>query len=285
MTPLRQKMINDLTVRGLAENTQKSYLQTVTGIAKYYRRSPDHLSPQEVQNYLLYLRQERHLSWASCNIARHGLRFFYCVTLGWSAIYLYLPCAKEPSTLPEILSQDEIKRLLTVTTNRKQRTLLMTTYAAGLRASEVTHLRVTDIDSQRMCLRIEQGKGKKDRYLPLSPSLLAHLRDYWRRYRPPTWLFPGPWSERPMSRHGATTIYHVAKEKAGIRKRGGIHTLRHCFASHLLEAGTELVVIQRLLGHTSIRSTMRYLHIAQPQTAETRSPLELLDFPPPRRRR
>ena len=283
MSPLRQHMINDLTVRGLAENTQKSYLQAVTGLTKYYRRSPDQLSPQEVQHYLIYLSQERHLSWTSCNTVRHGLRFFYCITLGWSAIYLYLPCAKEPSTLPEILSQDEIKRLLTVTTNRKQRTLLMTTYAVGLRASEVTHLKVTDIDSQRMCIRVEQGKGHKDRYVPLSPQLLAQLRDYWRRYRPPLWLFPGPWPERPMSRSGATRIYHDAKNKAGIQKQGGIHTLRHCFATHLLEAGTELAVIQRLMGHTSIRSTMRYLHIAQEATATTRSPLDLLNFPTPRR--
>ncbi len=161
MSPLRQKMIADLTIRGLAENTQRSYLQAVTGLAKYYRRSPDQLSPQEVQAYLIYLSQERHLSWKSCNTIRHGLRFFYCITLGWSAIHLYLPCAKEPSTLPEILSHDEIARLLRVTTNGKQRTLLMSTYAAGLRASEVTRLKVSDIDSQRMCMRIEQGKVAK----------------------------------------------------------------------------------------------------------------------------
>lgn len=285
MTPLRQKMINDLTVRGLAKNTQLSYLQAVAGLAKYYRRSPDQLSPHDIQHYLLYLSQERHLKWRSCNAIRHGLRFFYCVTLGWSTIYLYLPCAKEPSTLPEILSQDEIVRLLTVTTDCKQRMLLMTTYAAGLRVSEVTHLKVTDIDSQRLCIRIEQGKGAKDRYVPLSPQLLAHLREYWRRYRPPVWLFPGRPNDRPMSRDGAGWIYNTAKAKAGIQKHGSIHTLRHCFATHLLEAGTELVVIQRLMGHTSIRSTMRYLHIAQAPTAETRSPFELLDFPPPRRRR
>lgn len=284
MTPLRRKMLNDMIVRGLAENTQASYLQSVTGLAKHYRRSPDQLSPQEVQDYLIYLSQERHLGWKSCNTARHGLRFFYCITLGWSTIYLYLPCAKEPSTLPEVLSREEIRRLLTVTTNRKQRTLLMTTYAAGLRVSEVTHLKVTDIDSQRMVIRVEQGKNRKDRYMPLSPNLLAHLRDYWRRSRPPVWLFPGPWAERPMSRTGATWIYRDAKAKAGIKKKGGIHVLRHCFGTHLLEAGTELVVIQRLMGHTSIRSTMRYLHIAQAQTGATQSPLDLLDFPTPRRR-
>lgn len=281
MTPLRQKMLNDMIVRGFAKNTQKSYLRSVTDLAKYYRRSPDHLTPNEIQQYLIYLNQERHLGWKSCNTARHGLRFFYCVTLGWSTIYLYLPCAKEPSRLPEVLSREEIQRLLTVTTNRKQRTLLMTTYATGLRVSEVTRLKVSDIDSQRMCIRVEQGKNQKDRYVPLSPNLLAHLRDYWRRYRPPLWLFPGPWAERPMSRSGATGIFYEAKAKAGIQKKGGLHVLRHCFGTHLLEAGTELVVIQRLMGHTSIRSTMRYLHIAQEQTGTTPSPFDLLEFPNP----
>jgi site-specific recombinase XerD len=170
-------------------------------------------------------------------------------------------------------------RLFTVTTNVKHRTLLMTTYAAGLRASEVTRLQVGDIDSGRMCLRIDQGKGQKDRYVPLSARLLHQLRAYWRHYRPPMWLFPGHPAERPMSRSNATRIYHIAKDKAGIKKAGGIHTLRHCYASGLLEAGVELPVIQRRLGHNSIRSTMRYLHLAQDKTGATPSPLELLDFP------
>jgi site-specific recombinase XerD len=134
----------------------------------------------------------------------------------------------------------------------------MTTYAAGLRASEVARLRVTDIDSQRLCIRVDQGKGAKDRYVPLSPRLLVQLRDYWRRSRPPLWLFPGHPNDRPLSRHGASHIYHCTKAKADIIKRGGIHTLRHCFATHLLEAGTELPVLQRLMGHESVRSTMRY---------------------------
>ena len=284
MKPLRQKMLNDLIVRGLAENTQQSYLRSVTGLAGYYHRSPDQLSPQEVQDYLLYLSQKKKLSWSSCNTTRHGLRFFYRITLGWSEPHFYLPGAKEPSKLPEVLSHEELVHLFTVTTNHKQRALLMTTYAAGLRASEVTHLKVTDIDSQRMCIRVEQGKGAKDRYLPLSPRLLVQLREYWRRCRPLLWLFPGHPSDRPMSRYGASHIYHTAKAKAGITKRGGIHTLRHCFATDLLEAGTELPVLQRLMGHSSIRSTMRYLHIAQGQTTATTSPLELLEFPTPTRR-
>lgn len=281
MTPLRRKMLNDLIIRNLAENTQKSYLQAVTGLARYYKRSPDQLSVQEVQGYLLYLSQERHLAWKSCNTIRHGLRFFYQVTLERPAIQFYLPCAKEPSKLPEILSHEELVRLFTVTTNRKHRALLMTTYAAGLRASEVTQLRITDIDSERRCIRVDQGKGRMDRYVPLSPRLLTQLREYWREKRPPHWLFPGTWIDRHMSRDGASYIYGKARTKAGITKDGGIHTLRHNFATNLLEAGTELVVIQRLLGHTSIRSTFRYLHLAQEHTTATTSPLDLLEFPLP----
>jgi site-specific recombinase XerD len=281
MTALREKMLNELRIRNLAENTQKSYLQSVTGLARYYRRSPDQLSVHEVQHYLLYLSQERHLAWKSCNTIRHGLRFFYRVTLERPATEFYLPCAKEPSKLPEILSHEELVHLFTVTTNRKHRTLLMTTYAAGLRASEVTRLRLTDLDSARMCIRVDQGKGRKDRYVPLAPRLLVQLRAYWRQQRPPHWLFPGNRIDQPMSREAAWDLYTKARNRAGISKSGGLHLLRHCFATHLLEAGTELVVIQRLLGHTSIRSTLVYLHLAQERTAATTSPLELLEFPTP----
>ena len=155
----------------------------------------------------------------------------------------------------------------------------MTAYAAGLRASELGRLRVSDIDSKRMCLRVDQGKGNKDRYVPLSPRLLEQLREYWRRKRPEPWLFPNELLGRPLGRDGAAYIYNRAKEKAGIRKAGGIHTLRHCYATGLLEAGVELPVIQRRLGHNSIRSTMRYLHLANDKTAATPSPLDLLEFP------
>jgi len=237
MTALREKMHDDLRVRNLAENTQKSYLQSVTGLAIYYRRSPDQLSVQEVQNYLLHLSQERHLAWKSVNTIRHGLRFFYRVTLDRPATEFYLPCAKEPSKLPEILSHEEIVRLFTVTTNRKHRALLMTTYAAGLRASEVTHLRVRDIDSGRMCIRVEQGKGRKDRYVPLAPRLLNQLRAYWCEQRPPHWLFPGTQIDRPMSRDGAWHIYVKARDKAGITKAGGLHLLRHYSACRIMPNG------------------------------------------------
>ena len=279
MTPLRQRMLNDMTVRGLAENTKKSYLSSVTGLARHYRRSPDRVSAQEVQDYLIHLHEQRGLTWKSCNCARHGIRFFYRITLGLPEPHFYLPGAKTPSTLPEILNREELLRLFTVTTNPKHRTLLMTAYAAGLRCSELTRLRVSDIDSGRMLLRVDQGKGSKDRYVPLSPRLLEELRAYWRRTRPPHWLFPSPIAGRPLSRCGPSHMYGLAKQKAGIEKSGGIHTLRHCYATGLLEAGVELPVIQRRLGHTSIRSTLRYLHLAQDKTSATPSPLDLLEFP------
>ena len=279
MTPLRQRMINEMTVRGFSENTKSSYLNSVTGLARHYRRAPDQLSAQDVQNCLIYLHEHRGLSWQSCNCARHGIRFLYRITLGMPDPYFYLPGAKTPSTLPEILNHDELVWLFTVTTNPKHRSVLMTAYAAGLRASELGRLRLSDIDSQRMCLRIDQGKGNKDRYVPLSPRLLEQLREYWRRKRPEPWLFPSDLLGRPMTRAGSAHIYKRAKDKARIRKAGGIHTLRHCYATGLLEAGVELPVIQRRLRHNSIRSTMRYLHLAQDKTSATPSPLDLLEFP------
>ena len=282
MTPLRKRMIKDMTVRGLAENTRKSYLNSVSGLARHYGRSPDRISAQEVQDYLIFLHEERGLTWKSCNCARHGISFFYRITLGLPEQHFYVPGAKTPSILPELLNHDELVRLFGVTTNCKHRSVLMTAYAAGLRASELGRLRIRDIDSQRMCLRVDQGKGNKDRYVPLSPRLLVELREYWRRMRPKQWLFPGQY-DHPMTRDGSWHIYKTAKEKAGIDKPGGIHTLRHCYATNLLEAGVELHVIQRRLGHSSIRSTMRYLHLAHDKTSATPSPLDLLEFPPPAR--
>ena len=271
--------MNDMAVRGLAENTIRSYLHSVSGLARHYRRSPEKISAREVQDYLLYLHEKCGLSWGSCNCARHGIRFLYRITLGRPDPHFHVPGAKTPSTLPEILNHDELVRLFTVTTNIKHRAVLMTAYAAGLRVSEICNLQVADIDSGRMCLRVDQGKGNKDRYVPLSQRLLAQLRHYWHHQRPRPWLFPSRYSDRPLTRKGAGYMYHKAKRKAGITKPGGIHTLRHCYATGLLEAGVELPVIQRRLGHGSIRSTMRYLHLANETTSATPSPLDLLEFP------
>ena len=279
MTPLRQRMINDMSVRGLASGTQESYLRSVTRLARHYRRRPDRISAREVQDFLLVLHQQHGLNWSTCNTVRHGLRFFFRITLGRPDPHFFVPGAKQPSRLPQLLNHQELVRLFTVTTNLRHRAVLMTAYAAGLRASELGRLQVTDIDSARMCLRVDQGKGSKDRYVPLSPRLLSHLREYWRRDRPQRWLFPTRPLDRPMTRQTPARIYQGAKDRARIRKPGGIHTLRHCYASELLEAGVALPVIQRRLGHHSIRSTMRYLHLAQDKTSPTASPLDLLEFP------
>ena len=220
MTLLRKRMLHDMSVRGLAENTVRFYLQSVTGPARHYRRSLERISVQEVQECLLFLHEERGLSWKSCNSVRHGILFLFRITLGIPDRHFYVPGAKTPSRLPEILNHEELMRLFSVTRNLKFRAVLMTAYAAGLPASEIGRSQVTDIDSARMFLRIEQGKGNKDRYVPLSPRLLKQLRRYWRQERPRPWLFPNHLG-RPMSRTGPAYMYELAKRKAGIREAGG----------------------------------------------------------------
>jgi integrase/recombinase XerD len=209
----------------------------------------------------------------------HGLRFFYRVTLNRPEAELCLPVPKQPSRLPEILSREEIRRLFEATMNLKHRALLMATYSAGLRVSEVVHLKVSDIDSARMMLRIDQGKGAKDRYTLLSKRLLSELRRYWVAYRPRHWLFPLRTGDHPISARSAQKIYYAAKARAGITKQCGIHGLRHAFATHLLEAGVDLHTIQRLLGHGHLSTTMRYFHLARTRLTGTASPLDLLEIP------
>lgn len=277
MNSLRRQMIEDLSVRGLADNTHIAYLHAVTQLAKYYNSRPDQLSTREVQRFLVHLHEERGLAWSSCNLYAQALRFFYRITLGRAAVDFYIPCAKQEQRLPEILSRREVGRLFQAATNRRNRALLITGYGAGLRVSEIVHLKIRDIDSDRMTLRIDQGKGRKDRYGLLSDRLLHELRDYWRRYRPEDWLFPGQREERPITRHRALDIFHETKAKAGIDKAGGIHSLRHAFATHMLEAGADLHTIQRLLGHRSLRTTMRYLHVSERRLMTATSPLELID--------
>jgi site-specific recombinase XerD len=283
MTTLRMRMDNDLLVRGMAERTRESYLAAVTRLARHYDRSPDRLSPQEVQAYLVHMLRGEHLAWSTCGIAVHAFRFLSHTTLGRPESTLTIPGPKQPQRLPEILSPGEVRRLIDSTANRKQRALLATTYGAGLRVSEVVRLQLHHLDAERMSLRVEQGKGAKDRDTLLSPRLLAELRAYWREYRPPLWLFPARDGQRPMDVSTAQKFYYAAKGRAGITKRGGIHALRHAFATHLLEAGTDLHTIQRLLGHGDIRTTTRYFHLARGTVLKTLSPLEWLDqaIPPP----
>ncbi len=279
MTELRTRMIDDMTLRGMAAKTQDGYVRAVAGLANFYYRSPDRISDAEVQAYLLHLIRERKLSWSSCNVAVHGLRFFYHQTLSREKTTFHIPGPRKPSRLPEILSREEVARLLAHTRLPRHRVILMIAYAAGLRVGEVVRLRVQDIDSDRMTIRVEQGKGAQDRYTLLSPRLLVEMRSYWRLERPLPWLFPQRKISQPMHYGTAERIYTAAKKRAGIAKAGNIHALRHAFATHLLEAGTDLHTIQRLLGHHHITSTMRYLHLARRNVTERCSPLDLLDLP------
>jgi len=280
MGALREQMERQMVLRRMSVRTRQSYSAAVAQLAKHYRRRPDQLTEAEIQSYLLYLVEERKLAFSSCNVALHALRFFYQETLQRPQIQLALPKARAPQKLPEILSREEIERLFAAAGHLKQRVLLMTTYAAGLRVSEVCALKVSDLDSERMTIRVEQGKGAKDRYTLLSARLLRELRRYWQVQRPPVWLFPAARCvDRALSTKSAQEMFYAARERAQIAKRGGIHALRHAFATHLLEAGTDVHTIQRLMGHTSIHTTMRYFHLARQKLAGTSSPLEWLSRP------
>ena len=273
---LRTRMEQDLVVRGRSAKTRDGYLRVVTDLAKHYRRSPDQLSEREVQQYLVHLIEERRLAWSSCRVAVAALRFFYAVTLGRARASYTVPLPKGAQKLPEILSREEVARLLVSVANRKHRAMLMATYAGGLRVSETVRLRISDLDSQRMLIRVEQGKGRKDRYTLLSPRLLEELRAYYRVYRPTEWLFPRRGAAVPMSTSSAQRIYNAAKVRAGIRKRGSIHSLRHAFATHLVESGTDVVTLQSLLGHGNIKTTMRYLHLSSRHVTAHLSPFDQL---------
>jgi integrase/recombinase XerD len=237
MTPLRAKMIHDMQLQRLAPRTQEASVAAVAGIAKFYRCAPDRLSPEQSRAYVHPLLVERRRAWSSCNQVACGRKFFYTRTLGWPAVHLDLPPRTGRPPLPRMLSVEERQRLFTSARNLKHRVLLMTTYAAGLRISEVVRLQLTALESDRLLLRVNQSKGHKDRYTLLSPRLLSALRTSWKRYRPSPWLFTAQTPTTPMAIATAQQIYYHAQRAAGIAHGKGIHTLRHCFATHLLEAG------------------------------------------------
>lgn len=278
MKSLRQQMTEAMVLRGFAARTQEAYLAAVVALARHYRRAPDRLGTDELQAYLLFLITEKKLAYASVNQAACAFRFLFERVLKRANAHLDIPMARVPKRLPQILSREEVLRLIGAARTLRGRTLLMTTYAAGLRVSEVCALQVADIESapDRMCLKVRQGKGGQDRYTLLSPRLLEVLRRYWCDRRPRLWLFPNPSGTAPIDPTTAQRTYAAARAAAGIAPEGGIHTLRHCFATHLLEAGVDLPTIQRLLGHGHISTTMRYLHLARSHLTGTTSPLELL---------
>lgn len=282
MTPLREKMIRDMQMRRFADETKRVYTHAVRGLAQHYMKSPDQITDEQIQSYILYMLNERKLAWKSVDTLISGLNFFYGVTVGRASTRLAIPPRRTEMRLPEILSAEELVRLFAATNNIKHRVLLETAYSAGLRVSELVHLKITDIDSDRMMIRVEQGKGNKDRYTILSPRLLPQLRDYWRQFRPSSWLFPGQHDIFATDRHTASNIFHAAKAKAGIQKSGGIHSLRHAFATHLLEAGVDARTIQIIMGHKSILTTMRYMQVTTKRLGTMQSPLDLLAIPDPK---
>jgi integrase/recombinase XerD len=278
MGVLRDQMIRELCLRRYAPTTQRAYLAAVVGLTKHFGIAPDQLSARQVQDYLLHLMLERKLHWNTVNSICSGLTFFYTQTVNRPDIAAAMPLRRTPRQLPEILSGDELIALFAAAENLQQRALLMTTYGGGLRVSEVVKLRPCDIDSQRMMMRVVAGKRAKDRYTLLSVRLLEELRAYWRAYRPLTWLFPAPHPQNHLDSNRAREVFNRAKAKAGIRKGGSIHLLRHCFATHLLEAGVDLRTIQILMGHSSIDSTVWYLHLTRKKLDATQNPLDLLNL-------
>ena len=278
MTKLRRRMIEDLRIRNYAAKTIDAYIRCTAQFAKHFDISPDRLGIEHVREYQVFLVETKKASWAIFNQTVCALRFFYRVTLRRAEIIEHIPFPKQEKKLPVILSTEEITRFFSAVTNLKHRTTLMTMYAAGLRLSEALGLSPTDIDSERMVLRVRQGKGRKDRDVVLSPSLLTALRDYAKTYRPTKWLFPGKHPDKPLS---LTTIQRAcapAARKAGIAKPVKTHSMRHCFATHLLEAGTDLRTIQLLLGHTNLQTTAVYLHVATNTLQSTKRMPDLLEL-------
>lgn len=265
-----------LIIQRVAPKTEEAYLRSVQELSSFHNQPAAELSNEQVQDFLLYNIQEKRLSWSSCNVLFCGLKKYYREFSGRSEAEFSIPPRTRAKRLPMLLSRDEVAMLLTAKDNIKHRALLTTIYGSGLRVSEAVNLRPEHIESDRMMIRVEQGKGRKDRYTILSKKCLDLLRQYWRMCQPGEWLFFGRDKNKPMSIGTAQRVYYQAKKKAGITKGRGIHTLRHCFASHLMEDGTELYVIKRWLGHTAIKTTYTYLHLSPDYLAKTTSPLDLL---------
>lgn len=277
MTALRQKMIEAMRQHGFAQRTHKTYLSVVTDLARYCRRSPAELESADLQRYFNHLVQERGLSAASCRVHFHGVRFLYTQVLDWPSVDVTPVVPKRPQRIPELLTRAEVRKILAACENPKHRTMLSLCYGCGLRVSEVCRLRVADIDGERHQIRIEQGKGAKDRVVVLPPRLLEQLRRYWREQRPRGWLFPNAlFPDRPLSISSPQKAFTRAKRLAGVDRIGGIHSLRHAYATHMLEQGLPVHQLQRLLGHRNLQSTMRYLHWLPGQQGEGRVHTDLL---------
>lgn len=276
-SPLRQRMIEDMTIRNLSRATQQSYIYAVRKFSRHFKSSPDRLGMEEVRAYQLHLIAKKR-SWSHINQAACALRFFYGVTLGQQEAFERIVNGREPEKLPPVLAPEEITRFLEAVAGLRNRVALTISYAAGLRIGEVSRLKVASIDSKRMLIHVEGGKGGKDRYAMLSPHLLDILRAYWRRARPGQWLFPGREAGDHVSIAALQDACRVARRKAKLGKPVTTHSLRHSFATHLLESGVELRIIQVLLGHSHLSSTTRYAQVATHLIANTPSPFDRLSL-------
>lgn len=285
MSELRQKMKNEMTLRGLSLGTQDNYLRSVIKVQNYFKRNPAKLSIEEIKSFLLNLANQP-IAASTYNINVHGLKFFYEVVLDRPMVAIKLPRKREPQKLPDILSALEVERIIKVTTNLKYRTLFILIYGAGLRASEAATLRIGDIDRARSVIHIRCGKGNKDRYVILSPTMLSALCTYWKQIRckqqPKTkadndFIFLSS-TRKVLSYSSISKVYQRSKLAAGIKKQGGVHTLRHSFATHTLESGADLFAIQQLLGHSSVTSTVRYLRMTDKTLQQIQSPVEKLSL-------
>jgi site-specific recombinase XerD len=275
MTPLREEMIREMKVRNFSVKTQQAYIYHIEKLAKHYNRSPDKFSHGELQDYLIYLKEDLDLSFSTCNVSRSAIRFLYGKVLRDESVYIAIPAQRTPVFLPVVLSVEEVMSIIDATTCLRNRLLLMTAYSAGLRLEELVSLRISHLDAKRMVIRVVQGKGNKDRYTTLSQRLLVELREYWRIYKPTDWLFYASRKETPLSKSSAQKVFSNAKKKAGITRARGIHTLRHCFATHMLEAGYDIRRIQKMMGHKNISTTMVYLHVSRESVSGMKSPLDL----------
>ncbi len=275
MTELRQKMIKAMKLRDLSENTQKGYLQAVTGLAKHYGMPPDQLSQEMIDDYWLYLKNDLGRAPKTCGVAKAAFAFFYNDVLGDGQISIKFSIKRKNRKLPVVLAPEQVWKIINAATNIKHRLLLMTTYSGGLRASEVVVLKPEHLDSKSMLIKVENGKGSKQRDTLLSEKLLNEMRQYYKRYRPKKWLFPSAQTGKPIWTRTLYRIYEDARKKAGVTKGRGPHTLRHCFASHLLDAGYDIRKIQLLMGHKSLSSTMIYLHVSRRALSKLKSPVDL----------
>jgi site-specific recombinase XerD len=276
MSELRKKMKMDMELKGYSPNTIKSYIGHVSNFSKFYNKSPELLREKEIREYLHYCIMEKKLSEGTVNYINSGLKFFYTKTLNryWNMDEIFR--IKEPKKLPSVLSPEEVKSIFDVTDNLKHRAILMTVYSAGLRVSEVCNLKITDVDSKNMQILIREGKGKKDRYSLLSKANLEILREYWRRYHPTEYLFSGNGRTDSISPRSVQKMLEKSIKKTKITKHVTVHTLRHSFATHLLDAGTDICYIQRLLGHTRITTTTIYLHLRRMDLLNIKSPLDMI---------